>query len=85
MTSCTLCENQQKLLPIGGPDMRQYLHCPECRLIFVPPDLLPSEEEEERRYLQHNNGLHHRGYLKFLSRAIDAAAPLLFEQHTQAW
>lgn len=79
MTSCTLCENQQKLLPIVGPDTRQYLHCPECRLIFVPPDLLPSEEEEERRYLQHNNGLHHRGYLKFLSRAIDAAAPLLFE------
>jgi len=79
MTICSLCENKRAFSFVTGPDSRQYLHCPVCRLIFVPPSLLPSVEQEEKRYLQHNNGLHHRGYLKFLSQAVDAAAPFLFE------
>ncbi|KOH44257.1 class I SAM-dependent methyltransferase [Sunxiuqinia dokdonensis] len=76
---CPLCENMQDLSEIAGPDQRVYYECGNCRLIFTAPDSLPSVEAEEKRYLQHNNGLHHRGYLKFLSRAVDAAEPFLFK------
>ncbi|MGQ7870760.1 class I SAM-dependent methyltransferase [Sunxiuqinia sp. sy24] len=41
---------------------------------------LPDEEEEKERYLEHNNGLHHPGYVKFLNQAIRQGRPFLLPE-----
>ncbi len=47
---------------------RTYLHCPVCRLVFVPPHQRLSPEEEKERYDLHENDPHDEDYRRFLSR-----------------
>jgi len=48
--------------------IRDYYHCPECRLIFVDPDQRLDGDEERSRYDMHENDPEDPGYRKFLSR-----------------
>lgn len=69
---CPLCggAEAEKFDEAGG---REYLHCPACRLIFVPEKYWPSFEAERARYDQHQNAPGDAGYLTFLDTI---AAPL---------
>lgn len=77
MEVCPLCDNYTGLVAIKGPDKRSYHRCPRCRIIFAGREHLPTPEEERERYLEHNNGIQHPGYVKFLNQAIEPALPLL--------
>ncbi len=76
------CVNQRKC-PLCGKDQtvdyyedrrRSYLHCPNCDLVFVPPEFQLSPELEKSEYDLHDNNPNDHGYRKFLSRL---ANPLL--------
>lgn len=77
MTTCPLCFNKDSLSVIRGPDARDYRLCNACRLIFAELQNQPSEKSEKERYLTHNNGIQHQGYVKFLKQAIEPALPFL--------
>jgi SAM-dependent methyltransferase len=72
MKICPLCTAKPAVgfQKIQGPDAREYYLCENCHLIFTHTRFLPSKSEEENRYRQHNNGLHQKGYVTFLNKAI---------------
>ncbi len=47
---------------------RDYLHCMECRLVFVPPAYYVSAEREKMEYDLHENVPEDPGYRHFLNR-----------------
>lgn len=51
--------------------MRDYYHCENCYLKFVPPGQRLSAEEEVARYDMHENDPNDPRYRKFLSRMFD--------------
>ena len=53
---------------------RAYLRCPDCALVFVPPEYFLSRAAERAEYDLHENSLDDPGYRGFLSRL---AQPLL--------
>lgn len=67
--NCPLCFTSADFFLSG--DQREYWLCPECRLIFVPPRYFLSEDEEIKRYLQHENSLDNTGYVKMFSDKIE--------------
>ncbi len=69
---CPLCGAGEARAFAEG-EGRAYLHCPGCRLIFVPEIYWPSPEEERARYDQHQNAPDDPGYVSFLEKI---AAPL---------
>jgi len=77
MTICPLCFNKDPLSLTRGPDARAYRACNVCRLIFAEPQHHPSEKSEKDRYLTHENGIRHPGYVNFLKQAIVPALPFL--------
>ncbi len=50
---------------------RDYLQCPNCKLVFVPPEQLPSREQEKAQYDLHENRPDDPDYRRFLSRLFD--------------
>ena len=71
--ACPLCESS------GGTFLRRLEHdqverdfyqCDECALVFIRREDCLSREEEERRYLLHDNSVRSNGYLNFLYRLI---------------
>ncbi|MBT3351450.1 MAG: class I SAM-dependent methyltransferase [Nitrospinaceae bacterium] len=64
-SSCPLC-GEAEAEKYDKADGREYLHCPVCRLIFVPEQYWPSPEAERARYDQHQNSPGDKGYLAFL-------------------
>lgn len=77
MKICPLCTKHAGLEEIQGPDARLYNHCEKCHLIFIDTCFQPTKIEEEKRYLQHNNGIQHKGYVTFLNKAINPAIDFL--------
>jgi hypothetical protein len=71
--TCKLCSSNN-LIPVSGKDDREYLLCNSCNLISVKEKYFLTEYEEKKRYLEHENGIYHTGYVNFLNRAIQ---PLL--------
>ncbi len=69
---CPLC-GEGAAEPFDTADGREYLHCPVCRLIFVPQKYWPSPSEERARYDMHQNAPDDEGYISFLETI---AAPL---------
>ena len=53
---------------------RSYLRCPQCRLVYVPPQDWLSLEAERAEYDLHENDPRDPGYRRFLARL---SAPLL--------
>jgi len=51
---------------------RSYYFCPNCRMIYVPAQDLPSLKEEKACYDEHQNDPLDQGYRKFLSRMFEA-------------
>ncbi len=45
---------------------REYLQCPVCSLVFVPPEYQVAADEEKARYDLHRNDPEDRGYRNFL-------------------
>jgi hypothetical protein len=64
---CPLCTH-------GGTDLfskdrkREYRICPQCALVFVPPEFHLAPDEEKARYDFHSHGLEDSGYRNFLNR-----------------
>lgn len=56
---------------------RDYYHCKECGLIFVPPEFHLDPEAEKTRYLTHNNDPNDADYRAFLARLWDELRPQL--------
>lgn len=75
--TCPLCQAAE-----GTPffkDQRDYFQCPECSLVFVPPQQFVTLEEEKAVYDLHENSADDPGYRHFLERLFK---PL--SQHLQA-
>lgn len=65
--SCPLCGHME-LRKYFKDKRREYLSCPECSLVFVPPGYHLTDEEEKRIYDLHENDPFDEGYRRFLSR-----------------
>lgn len=64
-------------MPVQGPDERSYFLCNNCRLINAGAEHFPDRQEEKARYLTHQNGFQHEGYVKFLHLAVGPALAFL--------
>lgn len=65
---CPLCYSQASFLVNG--DQREYHHCLNCRLIFVPHEFCISKKDELLRYEAHQNSLENAGYVKMFQEKI---------------
>lgn len=76
-SACPLCGGTGPFRPLADRWHRHHLLCPSCRLIFTVRAELPAPDAARTRYALHENGPGDSGYVAFLSRAVDAAAPYL--------
>lgn len=67
---CPLCENEtnQKLSHQSWGERREFYHCHNCDLIFVPSKYFASDIQDKSRYGTHENQPTDQGYIDFLSR-----------------
>lgn len=65
--SCPLCKGEN-VLDFCQDKRREYMRCQVCNLVFVPPSLFLSAEDEKRRYDLHQNSPYDLNYRSFLSR-----------------
>jgi len=73
---CPLCSSEASLL-FSKDRFREYYHCQECDLIFVPSKYHLSPEQEKERYDLHENDPNDPGYRKFLSTLVDPMAEIV--------
>ena len=65
---CILCRGRAKLfLEIKRG---KYYQCGECSAVFLAPECYVSEEDEKRRYQEHNNNVEDPGYQKFVEPIV---------------
>jgi 2-polyprenyl-3-methyl-5-hydroxy-6-metoxy-1,4-benzoquinol methylase len=64
--SCPLCQSLTNT--IFFQDHRDYFHCSECTLVFVPKHQFISSTKEKYLYDQHQNNPNDQGYRQFLKR-----------------
>lgn len=64
---CPLCGGLQSG-PFHQDRRREYLRCPDCRLVFVPPVYHLSRKAEKAEYDRHQNRPDDPGYRRFLNR-----------------
>ncbi len=67
VTPCPLC-NTADTSHFHRDNRREYLHCPTCKLVFVPRRWFISAEAEKAEYDRHRNDPEDPGYRRFLSR-----------------
>ncbi|NOU36659.1 MAG: class I SAM-dependent methyltransferase [Kiritimatiellaceae bacterium] len=67
ISACPLCANGATEL-FHRDRKREYFHCPQCDLVFVPPEFHLSPEAEKARYDFHSQSLADSGYREFLNR-----------------
>ncbi|MCU0521009.1 MAG: class I SAM-dependent methyltransferase [Anaerolineae bacterium] len=75
--ACPLCGSSGTATRIEGPGSTAFHLCDRCSLIYRAPDSLPDAAAERARYLLHENGPQHAGYVAFLRQAIAPALPFL--------
>lgn len=73
MPLCPLCFNKERCKTVKGFDKKEYIYCPECKLIFLLPENLLTTKQEKDRYRHHKNGIEFPGYVKFLTQAVEPA------------
>jgi hypothetical protein len=73
---CPLCHSK-KAAPFHRDRKRSFLQCLECDLVFVPPELHLSREEEKARYDFHSHSLADSGYRNFLNRLFQPLEKVL--------
>ena len=66
-THCPLCNATGASLFFKDA-RRDYLRCPRCALVYVPPTFYLSAAAERAEYDKHENQVDDPGYRKFLSR-----------------
>lgn len=66
---CPLCRSLAHFFTNG--DQREYHHCSNCRLIFVPPGFFIPRDDELRRYSLHQNNLENKGYVAMFQEKIE--------------
>ena len=64
--NCPLCQASESTQ--FCQDEREYLRCPTCNLVYVPPRQFLSPEEEKAVYDNHENSTDDPRYRHFLSR-----------------
>ena len=77
---CPLCLSiETKLLYSWHENLpnRDFQHCNDCDLVFVPTRFHISEEDQLKRYESHNNDLNDPDYVKFLSRVLNELKPYI--------
>ena len=78
MRDCPLCGSAGPISQVAaGPAASTCYLCDRCRLIFRAPAELPDLAAERTRYLLHENGPQHPGYVAFLRQAIAPTLPYL--------
>jgi SAM-dependent methyltransferase len=75
-SSCPLC-SRSRSLPYFENRHREYLQCPRCSLIFVPPKYHLHPDAEKATYDLHENTSDDPGYRTFLSRLTVPLVALL--------
>lgn len=65
--NCPLCAHGATE-PFHRDRKRDYFRCPQCDLVFVPPEFHLSPEAEKARYDFHQQSLADSGYRAFLNR-----------------
>ncbi len=65
--ACPLCANGSTE-PFHRDRKREFFRCPQCDLVFVPPEFHLSPEAEKARYDFHSQSLDDSGYSDFLNR-----------------
>lgn len=68
-TRCPLCANGATEA-FHRDRKRDYSHCPQCDLVFVPPEFHLAPEKEKARYDCHQQSLSDPGYRTFLNRLL---------------
>lgn len=64
---CPLC-NAAETVSFHADAQRDYLHCRQCDLVFVPPQFFLKAADEKAQYDNHNNDPDDPRYRAFLSR-----------------
>ena len=70
-TTCPICmSDDTSIMHRGdkGSHYREFIHCSNCDLVFVPRNQILSPSKQKDRYLQHNNDIMDEGYRKFLNK-----------------
>ncbi|MBS4013263.1 MAG: class I SAM-dependent methyltransferase [Bacteroidetes bacterium] len=67
--SCPLCNSSSQ--PIAEYQNRQYLHCPECKGVFLNKQNHLSFENEFFRYNEHNNDVNDVRYQDFVKPIVN--------------
>jgi len=65
--NCPLCASGATE-PFHRDRKREFFHCLECDMVFVPPEFHLSPEAEKARYEFHSHSLVDSGYRNFLNR-----------------
>jgi len=66
--NCPLCKKAKGVNFFEG--QRSFFKCPECHLVFIPPQQYLSAEEEKAMYDRHENSPDDQGYRHFLNRFL---------------
>lgn len=75
--TCPLC--QAKSRPITDPKTQETYHaCPQCAFIYKDPKYHLSDQDDQDRYLLHDNSLENEGYRQFLQRFLDQGVSPFF-------
>ena len=78
--TCPLCLSSDAMPFYKGGKAsryRDFLHCSECDMVFVPRRQLLDAAGQKARYLQHNNEVNDPAYCEFLGRMYYALRPHL--------
>ena len=67
---CNLCRSNAAS-SFKTQDNKIYWSCGVCRCKYLDKLYLVKREEEEQRYLEHNNGIKDKAYRLFLSKLSD--------------
>ena len=67
---CPLCTYYPSICQLKS-DLREYWFCQKCCLVFVSPKFFILEEDEVKRYLEHENSLDNEGYVNMFKEKIN--------------
>ncbi len=66
---CPLCGSSSIIL-FSHSENRDYEHCQDCDLVYVPTQFFVSSNEEKAKYDNHQNSPNDSGYCQFLDRLL---------------
>lgn len=76
MNPCRLCNSKKTdafITDKGTKREKLYHHCRECDFIFADERFILSPDEEEKRYVHHNNTIENEGYVMMFKNFIKTA------------